>query len=113
VWGDGKQTRSFLYVDDCVEAIYKLTMSDYDKPMNIGTQRDICVDGLAKMVMKIAGKDLEIKHDLTKPQGVRGRNADLTLIKQVLGWKPKITLEDGMERLYRWVENELQKPSVS
>lgn len=103
VWGDGKQTRSFLYVTDCVEAIYKLTMSDYDKPMNIGTDRDISIDRLAKLIMGIAGKSLIINHDLTKPQGVRGRNADLTLIKEVLGWEPKVSLEDGMERLYKWV----------
>jgi len=107
VWGDGKQTRSFLYVDDCVEAFYKLLKSNYSDPLNIGTDRDISIDGLAKLVMKIAGKkQLKIIHDVTKPQGVRGRNADLTLVKQVLGWQPKISLEEGMTRLYRWIEQQ-------
>jgi len=103
LWGDGKQTRTYLYIDDCLDAIYALTQSDYIEPLNIGTDRLITVDGLARMVMKMAGKSLEIKHDLTKPQGVRGRNADLTMIKKILGWKPEISLEDGMERLYDWI----------
>lgn len=107
VWGDGKQTRSFLYIDDCIEAFYKLIQSSYSDPLNIGTDRDICIDGLAKLVMKIADKQhLKIVHDITKPQGVRGRNADLTLVKQVLNWQPKISLEEGMIRLYRWIEQQ-------
>lgn len=107
VWGDGKQTRSFLYVDDCVEAVYQLMQSDFSDPINIGTSDLVTIDEFAKLIMKIAGKTLEIKHDLDKPQGVRGRNADLTLVKHVLGWQPQISLEEGMTRLYHWVEGQL------
>lgn len=106
VWGDGKQTRSFTYIDDCLNAVYLLMQSDFSDPINIGTDYLIAIDDLAQMVMKIAGKKLSIVHDLTKPQGVRGRNADLTLVKKVLGWEPKVTLEQGMERLYQWVASQ-------
>jgi len=108
VWGDGEQRRSFLFVDDCVEAFYRLMESDYNKPLNIGTDRSININELAKLVMKIAGVNLRIEHDLSMPQGVRGRNADLTLNKQILGWKPKVSLEEGMERLYKWVSSQVK-----
>lgn len=104
VWGDGKQTRSFLHVNDCLEAVYLLMNSKFSGPINIGTDYLITIDDLARLTMKIAGKTLTIQHDLTKPQGVRGRNADLTLIRKVLGWKPNIMLEDGMRQLYEWVD---------
>ena len=107
LWGDGKQRRSYLWVDDCCEAFYKLIQSDFSEPVNIGTDRSVGVDELAEMVMKIAGKTLSIDHDLAKPQGVRGRNADLTLVKRVLNWEPQITLESGMARLYHWVEEQV------
>ena len=107
LWGDGKQRRSYLWVDDCCEAFYKLIQSDFSDPVNIGTDRSIGVDELAKIVMQISGKDLIIDHDLTKPQGVRGRNADLSLIREVLDWEPKIELEEGMSRLYKWIESQL------
>lgn len=102
LWGDGKQTRSFLYIDDCVEGVLKLMESDYTKPVNIGSDRLVTIEELAKIVIKLSGKEITIKHDLTKPQGVRGRNADLTLVKRVLGWEPKISLEEGMRRTYQW-----------
>jgi nucleoside-diphosphate-sugar epimerase len=102
LWGDGKQTRSFLYIDDCVEGVLKLMESDYTKPVNIGSDRLVTIEELAKIVIKISGKEITIKHDLSKPQGVRGRNADLTLVKRVLGWEPKISLEEGMRRTYQW-----------
>lgn len=108
VWGDGKQTRSFLYIDDCLDAVYTLMQSNFSNPINIGTNDLIAIDDLAKMVMKIAGKELTIEHDLTKPQGVRGRNADLSLIRKELGWEPKVSLEEGMSRLYRWVESKVK-----
>ena len=76
--------------------------SDYDKPINIGTDRSISVDALAELVIKISGKDVQPEHDLTKPVGVRGRNADLSLCKEKLGWSPKIELEDGMKVVYDW-----------
>jgi len=102
LWGDGKQTRSFLYIDDCVEGVLKLMESAYTKPVNIGSDRLVTIEELAKIVIKISGKEITIKHDLSKPQGVRGRNADLTLVKRVLGWEPKISLEEGMRRTYQW-----------
>ena len=105
LWGDGKQRRSYLWVDDCCEAFYKLIHSDFSDPVNIGTDRSIGVDELAQMVMQISGKDLSIDHDLTKPQGVRGRNADLSLIREILDWEPEIELEEGMGRLYKWIES--------
>jgi nucleoside-diphosphate-sugar epimerase len=102
LWGDGKQTRSFLYIDDCVAGVLKLMDSDYTKPVNIGSDRLVTIDELAKIIIKISGKEISIKHDLSKPQGVRGRNADLTLVKRVLGWEPKISLEEGLRRTYQW-----------
>jgi len=108
IWGDGQQTRSFLNVKDCVEAILLLTESDYSEPMNIGTDRLISILDLYKMVARIAGKEVKYRFDLTKPQGVRGRNADLTLIKKVLRWEPKISLEAGMKELYDWVSKQLK-----
>lgn len=109
IWGDGKQTRSFLYIEDALEAIYKLMNSDYMDPLNIGSSRLIGIDALARMAMNIAGKKLEIIHDLTRPQGVRGRNADITLIKSKLGWTPKVSLEDGMAKLYDWIRRQVER----
>ena len=102
VWGDGRATRSYCYIDDCIDGILALMDSDYDKPINIGTDRSISVDALAELVIKISGKDVQPEHDLTKPVGVRGRNADLSLCKEKLGWSPKIELEDGMKVVYDW-----------
>jgi len=113
IWGDGKQTRSFLYIDDCLRGVEMLMNSDYDKPLNIGSDRLVTIDELAKIVIKISGKNLTIKHDLSKPQGVRGRNADLTLIKKVLGWKPKVSLEEGLRRTYEWILSQLSSASAS
>ena len=104
IWGDGKQTRSFLYIDDCIDATIKLMESDYDKPVNIGSDRLVTIDELADIIIKISGKKIVKRYDLTKPQGVRGRNADLTLVKKVLGWEPKISLEEGLKRTYKWIE---------
>jgi len=104
VWGDGKQTRSFLYIDDCIEGVLKLVESDYASPVNIGSDRIVTIDELAEITIKISGKKIDIKHDLSKPQGVRGRNADLTLVRKVLGWEPRVTLEDGMKRTYDWAK---------
>ncbi|GAH79624.1 unnamed protein product, partial [marine sediment metagenome] len=104
IWGDGKQRRSYLWIDDCLDALHRLFHSDFNEPINIGTDRSIGVDELAFMVMDMADKNLTLVHDPSKPQGVRGRNADLTLIRRVLGWEPTTSLEDGMGRLYRWVE---------
>ena len=107
IWGDGKQTRSFLYIDDCLRGIEMLMNSDFDKPVNIGSDRLVTIDELARIIIKISGKKLKIKHDLSKPQGVRGRNADLTLVKKVLGWTPQISLEEGLRRTYQWILSQL------
>ncbi len=109
VWGDGKQTRSFMYVDDCVEGMLRLMASEFGDALNLGTDRLVTVDELIDLVSAIAGKKLIKRHDLSKPQGVRGRNSDNTLLNKVLGWQPAITLEDGLKTTYRWIEGELKK----
>lgn len=109
IWGDGKQTRSFLYVEDCVEGILKLMESDYNKPINIGSDRIVTIEELAKIIIDISGKDIKIEYDLSKPQGVRGRNADLTLARKILNWHPKISLEEGLRRMYEWAETKFKE----
>jgi len=107
IWGDGKQTRSFLYIDDCVEGVLKLMESNYLKPVNIGSDRLVTIDELAQIVIKISGKNITIKHDLSKPQGVRGRNADITLVRKEVGWEPKVSLEGGLRRTYEWAKERM------
>jgi nucleoside-diphosphate-sugar epimerase len=107
IWGDGLQTRSYCYVQDCVEGIVRLMRSDYADPLNLGTDRLVTINELVDIVCEIAGKRLERTHDLTRPQGVRGRNSDNTRLRQVLGWEPEIPLEVGLARTYRWIESEL------
>lgn len=109
VWGDGLQTRSFMYIDDCVEGLHRLMRSDYPDPLNLGTDELISVNGLVDLISDIAGKKLVKKHDLTKPQGVRGRNSDNTRIKEKLGWSPSIDLRTGLAPTYRWIEGVLRK----
>jgi nucleoside-diphosphate-sugar epimerase len=109
VWGDGQQTRSYCYIDDCVEGIYRLMRSDFREPLNLGQDRMITIDDLVDMVAKIAGKRIEKLHDLSKPQGVRGRNSDNSLLRTVLGWEPVISLEEGLDRTYDWIRGELVK----
>jgi nucleoside-diphosphate-sugar epimerase len=109
IWGDGKQTRSFCYVDDCVLGTYTLMESDFTEPLNIGSDRLVTIDGLADIVIKISGKKITKKHDLNAPQGVRGRNADLTLMKKALGWEPQVSLEEGLKRTYDWIEKMVLK----
>jgi len=108
VWGDGLQTRSYCYIDDCVEGIHRLMQSDYTKPINLGQDRLITINELVDMVAKIAHKEISKKHDLTKPQGVRGRNSDNTKIREILKWEPKVTLEEGLKRTYEWISQELK-----
>jgi nucleoside-diphosphate-sugar epimerase len=109
IWGDGKQTRSYCYIDDAVEATIKLMESDYTKPVNIGSDRLVTIDELADLIIKISEKQITKKYDPTAPQGVRGRNADLTLVKKVLNWKPKTTLEEGLEKTYEWIETKVRE----
>jgi nucleoside-diphosphate-sugar epimerase len=106
VWGDGEQTRSFCYIDDCVEGIYRLMQSDYHYPLNLGTERMVTINELARIIMEIADKQLSIEH-VAGPEGVRGRNSDNTRLRDILGWEPKIDLEEGLSETYRWIEKEL------
>jgi len=103
IWGDGEQTRSFCYIDDCVEGIYKLMQSDYAQPLNLGQDRLISINELADMVAAVAGIRIAKKH-VPGPQGVRGRNSDNTRLREVLGWEPEISLEEGLARTYGWIE---------
>lgn len=105
IWGDGRQTRSFLFIDDCVEAILRLMASAHKEPINIGSDRLISINGLAEICIALSGKPIEPVHDYGKPQGVRGRNASLDLVQKVLKWQPQVTLEDGMRRTYEWAVN--------
>jgi nucleoside-diphosphate-sugar epimerase len=109
VWGDGEQTRSFMYIDDCVEGLLRLMASDYREPLNLGNDRLISINELVDLVSRIAGKRLSKKHDLSKPQGVRGRNSDNTRLSEVLGWAPGIALETGLDITYKWIEGELEQ----
>ena len=107
IWGDGQQTRSFMYIDDCVKGIYEITNSDQSKPLNLGMDQMITVDELVDIVSDVSGKKLIKKHDLTKPQGVRGRNSDNSELNNILGWAPEYSLRDGLSITYGWIKNEL------
>jgi nucleoside-diphosphate-sugar epimerase len=104
IWGDGKQTRSYCYIDDAVIGTVKVMESNYNKPVNIGSDRLVTIDELADIIIKISGKNITKKYDPTAPQGVRGRNADLTIAKKIIGWEPKVSLEEGLEKTYKWIE---------
>ncbi len=107
IWGDGEQTRSFCYVEDCVEGIYRLMQSDYCKPLNLGQDRMVTINRLADIIAGIAGIEIEKRH-VEGPQGVRGRNSDNTRLREVLGWEPRISLEEGLQRTYRWIEKQVR-----
>lgn len=107
VWGDGRQTRSFLFVDDCVDATRRLMASDVTEPLNIGSDRQVSIEDLISIVEGIAGVQLERHHDLSAPQGVRGRSSDNTLVRQLLGWEPTISLEAGLRMTYDWIDSEV------
>ncbi|MCC7209932.1 MAG: NAD-dependent epimerase/dehydratase family protein, partial [Anaerolineae bacterium] len=106
IWGDGEQTRSFCYIDDCVTGIYKLMRSDHREPLNLGQDRLISINDLADMAAAAAEVNIEKKH-VPGPQGVRGRNSDNTRLREVLGWEPEISLEDGLRRTYQWIEQQV------
>ena len=107
VWGDGKQTRSYCYIDDCVRGTILLMESDFDRPLNIGSDRLVSIDDLADIITHISGKTIDRRYDRSAPQGVRGRNADLTLAKEVLHWEPQVTLEEGLRETYEWIEKQV------
>jgi nucleoside-diphosphate-sugar epimerase len=108
VWGDGRQTRSYCYIDDCIEGIHRLMRSGYRDPLNLGTDERISINDLVALVASIAGKTIGKHHNLTKPQGVRGRNSDNTKLRQVLGWEPSVSLRLGLSHTYRWIEAQLR-----
>jgi GDP-D-mannose 3', 5'-epimerase len=108
IWGDGEQTRSFMYVDDCVEGIYRIMESGYDKPLNLGTDELVTINELVDIVADVAGKTVRKRHDVTRPQGVRGRNSDNSLLREILGWEPRITLRQGILPTYRWIEAQVK-----
>jgi len=108
IWGDGEQTRSFCYIDDCVDGLVRLMASGYREPLNLGQDRLVSINQLAEIVCGIAGVSLRRCH-VDGPQGVRGRNSDNTRLREVLGWEPRVSLEDGLRRTYAWIENEVKR----
>ncbi|RJP28961.1 MAG: NAD-dependent epimerase/dehydratase family protein [Candidatus Omnitrophota bacterium] len=108
IWGDGKQTRSFLYIDECLEGVTRLMRSDFIGPVNIGSEEMVTIDELASMVIDISGKNISIKH-IQGPQGVRGRNSDNKLIYSKLKWKPDLPLRTGLAKTYKWIEAQVRK----
>lgn len=108
IWGDGEQTRSFCYISDCVEGIYRLMRSDFREPLNLGQDRMVSINQLADIVAEIAGISIDKKH-IDGPQGVRGRNSDNTKLREVLGWEPSVSLEEGLAITYRWIEQQVSE----
>ena len=109
IWGDGNQTRSFMYIDDCVEGILRITNSDINFPINLGSSFLVSINHLIDIIEEIAGIKVKRNYDLSAPLGVRGRNSDNTLIKQELGWEPTISLEQGLEKTYIWIHDQLNQ----
>lgn len=109
VWGDGKQTRSFMYIDDCVEGLIRIMESDYAEPLNLGRDEMVTINELVDLICDVAGKRLSKDHDLSKPQGVRGRNSDNSLLRDVLDWEPRIGLREGIAETYAWIWRELDE----
>lgn len=112
MWGDGEQTRSFLYIDECLDGSQRLLRSDWTGPVNIGSEEMVTINQLAQMVMEIAGKKLSIKH-VPGPQGVRGRNSDNRLIQEKLEWKPSLPLVEGLRKTYAWIEAQVKAAAQS
>lgn len=108
IWGNGRQIRSFLYINDCLEATMLLMGSDCREPLNIGSDQAITINELADMTIKISGKNIKKGYDLTKPVGVRSRNADITLLKKKLNWQPKVSYQEGLEKTYKWVKEQVK-----
>ncbi len=109
VWGDGKQVRSYCYVDDCVEGIYRLMQSDVREPLNIGSDKSISINELIDLISKIAGKSVRRRFDKSKPQGARGRNSDNKKVRKLLKWEPKTSLEEGFSQTYFWIKEQIEK----
>jgi len=111
IWGDGKQTRSFLFIDDCIDAVRLLMKSNYRAPINIGSEEIISINNLTEMVMSIAGRSLTLVH-IDGPLGVRGRNSNNDLVREILNWSPKYSLEEGMVKTYAWVSSQVEKDKL-
>jgi GDP-D-mannose 3',5'-epimerase len=109
VWGDGKQTRSYVYIDDAVTGTVKVMESNFGQPVNVGSDRLVTINELADMIIRISGKKITKKYDLKAPQGVRGRNADLTLVRNRIEWEPEVTLEEGLTKTYEWIEERVKE----
>jgi GDP-D-mannose 3',5'-epimerase len=107
IWGDGQQTRSFMYIDDCLKGTQAILASDILEPLNLGSSELVSINGLVDIVEGIAGVKLKRKYNLSAPKGVNGRNSDNTLIKQYLGWEPAVCLHDGLEKTYRWIHDQM------
>jgi nucleoside-diphosphate-sugar epimerase len=112
MWGDGKQTRSFLYIDECLEGTIRLMRSNLTGPLNIGSEEMVTINQLAEMIMEIAGKKLSIKH-IPGPLGVRGRNSDNKLIREKLGWAPSLPLREGLAITYKWIEEQVERAGLT
>jgi len=108
IWGDGHQTRSFMFIDDCIKGIQDIMYSSINEPINLGSSEMVSINGLVDIVEEIAGYKMERKYDLSAPKGVRGRNSENTLIKKYLGWEPSIPLKTGMKKTYDWIKQEME-----
>lgn len=109
IWGDGEQTRSFMFIDDCLTGLEKLMASDYAKPLNLGRSELVTINGLLEIIEDIAGVTLNRKYNLNAPQGVRGRNSDNTLIQEVMGWEPEVDLRTGLAQTYHWIKEQYER----
>ncbi len=112
IWGDGRQTRSFMYVDDCTKGTQAILESEIHEPINLGSSELVTINQLVDIVEEIAGVKLKRKYNLNAPKGVNGRNSDNTLIQKYLGWEPSIKLRDGMARTYAWIESQMLTPAI-
>jgi GDP-D-mannose 3',5'-epimerase len=108
MWGDGQQTRSFCFIEDCVEGVLRLMRSDVREPINLGSEEMVSMNDMAQMVLEFAGKKDTKLHHIPGPEGVRGRNSDNTLIREKLGWAPAISLRDGLKRTFDWIKVQLE-----
>ncbi len=112
VWGDGKQTRSFMWIDDCVKGTQMILAGDFVDPINLGSSELVSINQLVDIVEEIAGVKLKRRYNLAAPKGVNGRNSDNTLIQKVFGWEPSTRLRDGLEQTYRWIHDQIASPST-
>ena len=112
VWGDGEQTRSFMYIDDCTEGIYRIMQSSISEPLNLGMDIMVTINELVDMIASISGKKIIKRHDLTKPQGVRGRNSDNSKLATLLEWEPSVSLESGLSTTYHWIKGEIESNHI-